>query len=85
MQKKLALVAWIGEDELSHGGVGLKQGVVPAGRIPLVAIESQRDHMDNPQLFAQLQAQADRHGKVIRLARFEYIEDLIIIKPRPQG
>ena len=31
------LYAWVGEDEFGSGEIGLKQGLVPAGMIPLVA------------------------------------------------
>lgn len=37
--------AWVGEDELGSGEVGLKRGYVPAGLIPLVAIERHGDRM----------------------------------------
>ena len=35
----LTIVAWVGEDELGSGKIGLKQGHVPAGFIPLVAMD----------------------------------------------
>jgi hypothetical protein len=65
----MELYAWVGEDELGSGEVGLKQALVPAGLIPLVA--TTRDKMDRPEIVAQLQAQANRYGKPIRLVRFD--------------
>jgi hypothetical protein len=83
--EKLTLIAYVGEDELGSGVVGIKGAHVPAGYIPLVAIESHRDRLDNTEVIRQLQMQADKYGKVIRLARFEFVEDVIVLKPRPRG
>lgn len=77
------LFAWIGEDEHGSGRVGIKIGLVPAGRIPLAAMEFDRHKLEA--LRAQLQRQADAHGKTIRLARFTFVEDVIVCEPRPQG
>lgn len=79
------LVAWIGEDELGSGRVGLKIGIVPAGRIPLVAVAADRLKLDRVPVVSQLQHQADRFGKTIRLARYVFAEDLVVLVPRPQG
>ncbi len=38
----LDLFAWVGEDEFGSGEIGLKQGLVPAGCIPLVAVTEQK-------------------------------------------
>jgi hypothetical protein len=35
--KEIMLYAWLGEDEHGSGVVGIKQALVPAGYIPLVA------------------------------------------------
>lgn len=71
----MKLYAWIGEDEFGSGVVGLKQGIVPAGCIALVAID--RAKIDTPAIRAQLQAQADHFGKPIRLAEFTLSRDAV--------
>ena len=81
----IELFAWIGEDEYGSGVVGLKQALVPAGLIPLVVVAEDRRKIDHAALRRQLQHQADRFGKPIRLARFTFVEDLITLQPRPQG
>jgi hypothetical protein len=68
--EQVELYAWVGEDELGSGVVGIKQGLVPAGCIPLVAI--QREKMDR--LKPQMEVQAYMYGKRIRLCRFQFIE-----------
>jgi hypothetical protein len=73
------LYAWIGEDELGSGQIGLKQGVVPAGLIPLVAIE--REKIERGNIVLQLTEQARVSGKSIRLARFVLVEDVAVIDP----
>jgi hypothetical protein len=73
MNAKLAgveLFAYLGEDELGSGDVGLKQARVPAGIIPMVAVR--RDKMEK--YFEQLEDQARLHGKRIYLCRFELVE-----------
>ncbi len=77
------LFAWIGEDEHGSGRVGIKTGKVPAGYIPLAAMGYDRHKLEA--LRAQLQLQADTFGKTIRLARFEFVEDVMTITPRPRG
>lgn len=67
----MTLYAWVGEDEAGSGVVGLKQGIVPAGCIPLVVVEADRHKLEAPGLVAQLQAQATRFAVTIRLVRFE--------------
>ena len=62
------LYAWIGEDEFGSGVVGIKQARVPAGLIPLVAIE--RDKIDRPNIRAVLRRQAEAYGVTIRLVSF---------------
>lgn len=39
MSEPLAIYAWVGEDEYGSGKVGIKQGMVPAGIIPLAAMD----------------------------------------------
>lgn len=60
------LYAWIGEDELGSGEVGVKQGWCPAGYIPAVSIDEQKARR-----FAEgFQHQAANYGKRIYLVRF---------------
>lgn len=77
----MKLYAWIGEDEFGSGVVGLKQAVVPAGIVPLVAID--RTKIDRPEIRRQLQNQANVYGKPIRLAEFELTADLDALEPIP--
>ena len=65
----MTLYAWIGEDELGSGEVGLKQALVPAGYIPLVSLS--REKINRPEIRQQLQKQASFYGKTIRLVAFE--------------
>lgn len=73
------LFAYVGEDEMGSGEVGLKAGVVPAGVIPLVA--TRRGKIDRADIRAQLQAQVDEYGKPIRLVRYAPVEELFEIQP----
>jgi hypothetical protein len=64
------LFAWVGEDELGSGELGLKQAHTPVGLIPLVAIR--RDKVEK--FYPQLEAQAKRFGKRIYLVKFQAVE-----------
>lgn len=81
------LYAYVGEDELGSGRVGLKQADMPAGRIPLVVVADDlykivRAH----HLPAQLQMQANAYKKPIRLVRYVALETIAVINPRePDG
>ena len=63
--ERLVLYAYAGEDELASGSgaIGLKQGIVPAGCVPLVSVN--REKLERDALRRQLQAQADRWGRPI--------------------
>jgi hypothetical protein len=74
-----ALFAWYGEDEFGSGEVGLKQGLVPAGVVPLVAVK--REKVDRPEMRAQLQEQANAYGKTIRLGEFVFVRQLVELTP----
>lgn len=76
----VTLYAWVGEDELGSGVVGIKQAVVPAGTIPIVA--TRREKVDHEDIVRQLQAQANHYGKEIRLIACVEVETLLIIRPR---
>lgn len=77
--EKMVLYAWVGEDELGSGEVGLKQGIVPAGCIALVA--SKEGKIDQPFIIEQLRKQASTYGKTIRLCRFIFEEELLTLEP----
>lgn len=71
--KTIELFAWLGEDELGSGEIGLKQGLVPAGYIPLVAVN--RAKMENQRELMERQSAV--FGKRIRLCRFIFAEVLL--------
>ena len=64
------LFAWLGEDELGSGEIGLKQADVPAGRIALVSIKPEKAFKYRD----QMEIQAKTYGKRIRLVRFAAAE-----------
>ncbi|HEY1964778.1 MAG TPA: hypothetical protein VGG59_07600 [Acidobacteriaceae bacterium] len=66
------IYAWIGEDELGSGRIGIKQGQVPAGYIPLAAMDY--DFHKLVRLKPQMEAQAAQYGKKIRLCKFVMTE-----------
>ena len=68
------LYAYIGEDELGSGALGLKQGFAPGGLTALVATAA--TPLLHPNYLAQIEAQAARFGKPIRLVRLVYAETL---------
>lgn len=68
--KEMKLYARVGEDELGSGVVGLKQGIVPAGCIPLVACEKSKVAEDY--IVQQMQVQGIFAGKKISLVRFAF-------------
>lgn len=68
MSEPLSIYAWVGEDEFGSGRVGIKQGLVPAGMIPLAAMSYHLDRL--AKLKPQMEAQAAASGKKIRLVRF---------------
>ena len=72
MNHEIAMYAWIGEDELGSGIVGLKQGLTPAGMIPLAAMAHHLDRM--AKMLPAMEAQAARSGKKIRLYKLTAIE-----------
>lgn len=76
------LVAYVGQDELGSGIVGLKQALVPAGLIPLVAIESDSVKLTRGYVIEQMQMPADAYGKAIRLVRYAPVEVFLEIEPR---
>ena len=70
--KSLELFAWVGDDEFGSGVIGLKQGLVPAGYIPLVA--TAKEKIDRDFLMVAMSIQAASYGKKIYLCRFTFAE-----------
>jgi hypothetical protein len=72
---EMKLWAWVGEDEFGSGEMGLKQGIVPAGCIPLVACVQGK--IDQNYIKKQLEYTARQSKKPISLVRFcfERVED----------
>ena len=68
--RTLELFAWLGEDELGSKRIGIKQGVVPAGVIPIVVMGE--DRVKAERLYEQMNMQAKHYGKKIRLCRFVF-------------
>lgn len=81
--KAIELFAWLGEDELGSGVIGLKQAHVPAGFIPLVA--TSREKVMGSMIPVQMQLQSNVYNKVIRLCRFVFAEELIALQPNRRG
>lgn len=77
-----ALYAWVGEDELGSGRVGIKQGLVPAGYIPPVTMDYDRHKIERDGVRSAMEAQAAIYGKRIRLVRFVFAE---VIAETEQG
>jgi hypothetical protein len=72
--KEHALYAWVGEDELGSGRIGLKQGRVPAGFIPLVTMDYDRHKIERAQVREQMEMQSETYGKKVRLVKFVFAE-----------
>lgn len=71
----MRIYAWIGEDEFGSGQVGIKQGIVPAGCIPLAVMDYDRAKL--AKLAPQMEAQAKMYGKRIYLAVFVLAEVML--------
>ena len=68
--ENIELFAWVGEDELGSGEIGLKQAYVPAGMIPMVSIKKEK--MEQRFIIEQLNEQGKQFGKKISLCRFKF-------------
>lgn len=79
------LYAYVGEDELGSGELGLKQGDVPAGRIPLVVVDAHRYKLERPHILKGLQLQVDTYGKPIRFVRYVAVEEVFVISRSEEG
>jgi len=79
--RELVLYGWVGEDELSNSGIaGLKQAMTPAGCIPLAATTEGK--LNQEFIKKQLQIQANTYGKIIRLCKFVFVEEVVRICPK---
>jgi hypothetical protein len=67
---ELELYAWVGRDEYGSGVFGLKQGLVPAGMVPMVAIDQKK--LD--QYWEAAEAQAREFGQRIYQVRLTFAE-----------
>lgn len=83
----MEMFAYIGMEEIASRPqrVGIKQGLVPAGMIPLVVMDFDRAKLMREDVVKQLQAQANASGQSIRLARFMYIDDVLTLHPQANG
>lgn len=77
--KKLELLAWIGEDELGSGEIGIKGALTPVGFIPIVMTGDKLDKMTQKAVVSQLRQIVRIYGKTIRLCRFTYVEELMTL------
>lgn len=69
--KDIKLYAWLGEDEMTpNGEIGLKQARVPAGYIPMVAIDESK--MDRGPIIMQLDLQGKTYHRRISLCEFKF-------------
>ncbi len=69
---RMFLHAWVGEDELGSGQVGLKQTLTPAGYIPMVSCMENR--MEQDYITKAMTFQAKTFLKTIRLVKFRFEE-----------
>ena len=68
--KSVELFAWVGEDELGSGEIGLKQARCPSGVIPMVATKQTK--MGQEYIRDQMARLSKEYGKRIVLARFKF-------------
>lgn len=73
------LFAWIGEDELGSGEIGIRAAVCPAGFVPMVAIL--RHKIDRAEVTEQLEMLAKTYNKPRYLVRFTGVEIVKEIEP----
>lgn len=75
------LFAYMGEDEHGSGEIGIKAALVPAGFIPIVAVDRDRHKIERDGVVDSLHAQAMIYGKQIRLVRYVPVEVVRVIDP----
>jgi hypothetical protein len=64
----LEFYAWVGEDELGSGEVGIKRAFLNGQYMALVDTNPKK--VDRLDFYLGLNAQAEKYGKKIRLVRF---------------
>ena len=79
------LLAWVGEDEMGSGQIGLKQALTPAGMIPIVVTGDKLEKIGRADMVGQMQRQSDAFGKTIRLVRYVPVEVMMDVRPRGHG
>jgi hypothetical protein len=62
--------AWVGRDELGSGVLGLKQGITPAGTIPMVSVS----HQKLDKYWDQAEKQAETYGQRIYFVKLTFAE-----------
>jgi hypothetical protein len=77
--KEVVLFAWVGEDEFGSEEIGLKQAYTPVGLVPLVSVD--KDEIGQQFITEQLQKQANKYGKTIKLCKFVFSEEVITVNP----
>ena len=80
--RSIELFAWLGEDEYGSGEIGLKQAAVPAGMIPMVAVDPLK--MNRVQIADAMRAQAEAYGKKIYLCRYR-LEAVLYTTPEGEA
>jgi hypothetical protein len=66
----IELFAWIGEDEFGSGVIGIKQAMVPAGMIPIVATSLEK--VNREFITRAMDMQGKAYGKKIMLCKFKF-------------
>lgn len=78
---KTEMLAYIGEDELGSGEIGLKQGMTQLGLIPLAFIGTHRDRAESGPMKMQMALQARAFDKPIYLVRYAAVEIIKVYEP----
>lgn len=85
MSEPLTALAWVGEDELGSGQVGIKRVFLNGELQALVLMETQShvsEKLTAPMLLDGLQTMANHYGKPLRLVRLQVVEELRTIEPQ---
>lgn len=85
MSEPLTALAWIGEDELGSGEIGIKRVILEGQPMALVLLETQRNvvgKLTDPMLQSGLQDMANHYGKPLRLVRLQVVEEVMTITPK---
>jgi hypothetical protein len=67
---EFSIYAWVGRDEFGSGKFGLKQGIVPAGVIPMVSTDQEK--LDK--YWEQAEGQAVAYDQKIYLVKLSFVE-----------